>query len=164
MNEPRYVLRDLPGIAALEQRLTKMEEHPNPQWAPERDGLEAHVAQLSEALFGLTDDDLYEEIQPPADLPAEEYDDFVHGRLAHYHFLYTEDEQAYLDGWRALGWDVTDGAGHLLRCVSHFDHHMVTSTLGFAGHKPDGDQALAISAANWEAKIAAEAAQFRRKR
>src|ERR1039458_2322339 len=57
MSDSRFVLRNLPGVAELEARLQRIEDHPNPHWAPELDGLAGTVDRLSDRLFGITDDD-----------------------------------------------------------------------------------------------------------
>jgi hypothetical protein len=166
------VLRDLLGVAELEARLARIAAHPNPEWAPETDGLKPHADRVSTALFGLTEDETFFD-RSIYDFDDEwEYDEHEVQRFhteweRHFEFLYVNDPEAEALVWEAMGWDISDGIGADLRCLEHLCRQMVCATKGLKGRLPGApmsDAELESRAGEIEAKLATEAASFRSQR
>jgi hypothetical protein len=136
----KYVLRDLPGVAELEARLQRIEEHPNPEWAPEIDGLQDHVDRVSSRLFGITEEDIG--------------------------LSFDLDENPGLEeAIASLGWDLCDAAGEPLLALPYLVTQIMCATDGKAGRLPDApisDEEVEARSKDWEAQIKAEAAKFKR--
>jgi hypothetical protein len=142
--KPRFILRDLPGIAALEERLVRIEAHPNPEWAPEIDGLWDHVARVSRSLFGIDTEEF--------DVDEADDEEFVA-------FMQRELE--------AAGWEFTDGNGRRLHAFEYLVGVIAAAQQGLAGRLPDqpaSDEEIQERAGEWGASLADEAAKFKRKR
>jgi hypothetical protein len=167
MSSTRFVLRELPGVAELEARLQRIEDHPNPEWAPEADGLEKAVDALSKRLFGITyDDTLYEDDEELSD--EENLRAFDAWRL-HFQFLYLDDEDERVEKavdliWDAMGWDCTGGDGRYLLAYGQVARQLVCATKGLCGHLPGtprSDAEIVADAEEWGEKLAREAAKRR---
>lgn len=160
----RFTLRDLAGVAALEDRLRRIEEHPNPLWAPERDGLTEAIDKVSRALFGLTEAETAYTKDPQLDASANEA--AAKRWEAHFAFLYSDDFPTCELIWNAMGWDITDGSAeqYWLESLHSFSRQIVCAAKGLRGHLPGGpitdDQAQA-SASSWAVQIEAEARRFK---
>lgn len=140
----KYVLRDLPGVAELEERLARIAAHPNPQWAPDADGLLDEVDRVSRRQFGLALTDM-EDWEPE----PEENLDF---------------DEAFA---RDFGWDVADGRGKRLQSFAYLAAPIIYASRGLKGHLPDPASEAPLSekeVSAVEARLAAEAAKFRPKR
>jgi hypothetical protein len=136
----KYVLRNLPGVAALEARLQRIEAHPNPEWAPEVDGLQDAIDRLARSLFGTTED----EIGMWVDVD--------------------EDDSPYLAALAEFGWDLTDGSGKTLLAFYCLATPLAFATDGKAGRLPDAppsDSEIAARSKDWEASLRREAGRFR---
>jgi hypothetical protein len=169
MAETRFVLRQLAGVADLEARLQRIEEHPNPEWAPDNQGLEAHANIVSERLFGLIEEETrltWWDVQHEEGAAAE-FERRLDEYERHFRFIYDTDDAAKAIIWDAMGWDVTDGAGERLRCLPYLARQMVCATKGLKGRLPDAaatDSDVAEQAEKWGDSLAAEAARFKRGR
>jgi hypothetical protein len=165
MSDPaRYVLRDLPGVADLEARLKRIEVDPSGAWSKLRDGLQRDVDTLSRRLFDLTD----AETGHKADYSLSDAD----GRKSYdrweqnFKCLYGGDDVLIfvLD---AMGWDVVDEAGQVLRSFHYLDRQIVCVAKGLRGRAPPTDLQeleLADVAEAWGDSLAEEAARFRARR
>jgi hypothetical protein len=167
MAETRFVLRELAGIAGIEARLARIAAHPNPAWAPERDGLQTAIDDVSRALFGITEEETRFEVETetapispgPGTLDAVRYEQA-------FAFLYDADCDAADLIFEAMGWDVTDGQGDWLECLHAFSRQIICAARGLRGHAPTGapdDKAVQKAASDWGASLAEEARRFRRK-
>lgn len=146
MDKPRYVLRNLPGIKEVEALLARIQAHPNPAWAPERDALDDLVERVSLTLFGMGQDDyLPRSEEAPEGATQEEFLAWATRWNEHFAFLDyypddDEDEEAADRAerliWNAMGWDVTDGHGGLLPCLGYFERQIVCTTKGLRGRLP----------------------------
>lgn len=163
MSQIKYILRDLPGISAIEARMKRINEHPNPNWAPENDGLQEEIDRISTQLFGITQRETleltYEDLGLTEDDPPHEDVELALGRFSqHFQFL---DGQASEDDalesaaqlvWGALGWEVTDKDGEELECLMEFERQIVCAAKGLKGRLPDAemsDSEASDQAARW---------------
>ncbi len=138
----KYVLRDLPGVADLEARLRRIEEHPNPNWAPELDGLSEEIDRVAKRLFGLTTE------QVGAEVPLDENPQLI-GIL------------------EEKGWDLNGRDGQPMLCLAAFAAPLFAVAAGVGGHFPDQANQEPLSekeASALEARLAADRAKFRPKR
>lgn len=150
----KYVLRDLAGVADLESRLQRIETHPNPEWAPERDGLDETVDRLSSRLFGITVVDTVQE--DPGDKAWDEWE-------RHFKFLYDDDEEPEDLIWDAMGWDLSDGQGGMLLSAAHLARQIVCAAKGLRGRLPGSEISEAERVdrqADWAAEMQAAAQKF----
>lgn len=165
----QFVLRELAGVAELEARLHRIEAHPNPEWALERENLDEDTQRLSDRLFGITFLETYFDRTPMEEDPEWEYDedDYEAAERSwdmHFKFLDSEDDAARSLIWDAIGWDVTDGRGEELLALDYLDRMMVCATKGLCGRLPGApanDAELAERAEDWGGQLAEEAAKFR---
>ena len=155
MAEPStWILRDLPGVGELEALLGRIAAHPNPEWAPERDVLDAAVTSLTQVLFGFTPD------ERQAKAEEEEVDELDS--------LFSPISD--LSGAQLIsimetgGWDVTDGAGQAMRCAEYLALEIIAATTGFIGSPPTSESLRSRVAPDaWGAALEAEARAFRSK-
>lgn len=161
----RYVLRHLPGVAALERRLERMYDHPNPLWAPEYDGLREDVDALSRRLFGIGCSDTCNPEILPDDASDAEWDasddkwDEQFALLT----LDDDDEGPLIAQFAELGWDVCDEAGEVMLALAELGRQIIVVAKGLAGHQPDApisDEDAKAQAKDWGSQLAAEAAKF----
>lgn len=151
MTKQIWILRDLPGVAELEARYARIYAHPNPQWAPERDGLDEAVDDLGWQLFGFREDDLF-------DLGEEQFyetQDFA--------TFYDIDEEL-IARFATLGWDITDGNGKRVTCHYDLAHRIVVAAKGLMGSLPTPDAIRSrskVAPEDWGASLEAEARKFR---
>lgn len=111
------VLRDIPGIAEIEARLS--EEDAGRLMRPEIEELRKDIDLLSLRLFGATASQTDYRSLPWDTRPASE-DEWE----AHFEFLeYEFDEED--DFWSAFEVDVTDGAGEQLLCIDVLGRQLV---------------------------------------
>lgn len=139
----KYVLRDLRGVAALEERLQKIESHPNPEWAPEIDELDDHVERVSLDLFGISEETLSLSIDVE------------------------EDGSPVRPLLEAKGWDLTDANGELMLSFPYLVTAMYIATDGLAGRLPDAppsDAEIEQRSPDWQANIEASVAKWRKGR
>lgn len=166
----QFVLRELPGVAELEALLEKIEEHPNPEWSPDRDHLPKMVDRISLALFGIARRDT--EFREQED--GEDADQYERGWGAwedQFWAPWSEDadEQWELEkkAWSALGWDVADADGEYLYAIEYLKRQIVCATNGLCGRLPGTpmtDEQAKTAAEDWGAKLAKEASQRPRSR
>jgi hypothetical protein len=136
MGAPRYVLRQLSGIANLEALIDRAGLEPV-TGSPEEQAVEQRLEWISKRLFGLTERDT---ILAP-DEPGQTIEAQANAQQwweRHFEFLdeeHSDDEvQAF---WADLGWDVADEHGHPLRCLSYLERQMVCATRGLRGKLPE---------------------------
>lgn len=162
MQQAKYVLRDLPGVRALEERYRKISAHPHPDWAPEADGRPAHLDKVLSCLFGLTADEAEEALW--------EYGragNLLDGTLGDLLDMSDATDEFEVGLWRSIGWDVTDEAGEILHCLDDLVFSIVCATKAIAGRLPDAtpsDEELEARAVSWADSLANEAARFKRRR
>lgn len=170
----KRVLRDLPGVAELEARLTRIANHKSPLWTPDGDYLHEDVDRLSRELFGLTESDTYfdEDVEAAGlseDLVEEAWDRWE----AHFAVLGEENEHFFLRkpasnslvAWEAMGWDVSDGGGREMWATALLGRQIVALAKGL--RKPGHSLQRALTddeTQEIEARLTAEAAKFRPKR
>ncbi len=153
---PKYILRDLPGVADFAALLNKVDEHPNPNWAPEFDLIMPTALRLQRDLFGLTDGETR-----GYGLRGEAVDRWD----AHFDDLDGEVE-TIIAAMLELGWDVTDGQGDRFEPFLYLDRAIVCAAKGLAGRLPDApisDEEAEARATGWAASLEAEAANFHSK-
>lgn len=160
MAEPKYLLRDLPGVAELEDLLRRIEAEKNPEWTPLRDGLDDKVDRLSRNLFGVTAEDTN-------NLPSTFATNII-GFDARWNAwineFYDGDEPYDL---AALGWDLNDAAGDELKCADYFYDQIVAAHKGLMGRLPGAprsDGEIAKNAADWARSLEADAHNWPRGR
>lgn len=161
----RWVLRDLPGVAELERRLEDISKHRYPTWAPGVDNLQDDVARLTRKLFDLDQFDTYS----PADEITEETTDEEYDRLyarweENFKLLDSDDGDAMLIVFDAMGWDVRDENGNVLMALDYIGRQVVCVAKGLKGSPPDPGGVTREALEDWETTLAAEAEQFRRRR
>jgi hypothetical protein len=158
----------MPGIAELEARLSRISAHPYPSWAPEAEGLQDAVDQISRQLFGFTEDETYFvfSVEEHKDLTEEQLSAALDAHEQHFRFLIEDGEEADRAAeiiLQAMGWDVTDGDGGYLRSFDKFGRQIVAVAKGLVAHHPDRlleeDEAASL-----EARLRAEASNFRPRR
>jgi len=154
----KYVLRDLPGVAELEDLLRRIAAEKNPAWTPLRDGLQDKIDRLSRSLFGIT--------QEETDLPPPAFASGIIGFDARYEAWIDEfyDGEEPVDP-AALGWDLNDAAGEELKCADYFYDQIVAAHKGLMGRLPGAqksDAEIAKDSKEWEARLRAEAGKFKR--
>lgn len=155
----------------MEERLVRIETHPNPNWALEAEDLPEEVEKLGERLFSLTEAETYFDPTPMEEDPEWEYEEEEYEAAErawgqHFQFLGSEDDAARALIWQALSWDVTDGSGKELRALRFLDRMIVCSAKGLRGRSPGAppsDEEIAERADDWGASLEAEAAKFRPK-
>lgn len=158
---PRYILRNLNGIAEIEALLVAAERHPNPLWAKEYDQAKARVDPTSRRLFGLTADETGYVDDPALDEyeNAERYgvwEDFLE-------LMEGIDRDDVAAAWRNLGWDLWDARGQPMRCLEYFVRQIITVAAGRGGRLPDARIELnEKQEQDLEARLRAEAGQYRR--
>lgn len=161
----KYVLRDLPGVAEIEARCKRIAAHPNPEWAPEKDGYASAVDAVSRRLFGLTEAETSYETDEA--LTAEE-DQVAFDRWEeNFEFVYSDDDAAAALLWDALGWDTKDADGEDLACLHDFSLQMVCATKGLKGRLPGAplsEAQAAEEASLWAQRISQEALTFQKRR
>ena len=132
-------LRDIQGIAALESRALF-----DPSIRSYSGGwFDEQIEQLSSKLFGFTLDELELDTADEKHLAV----------ISAAHAPMGEELQRFA----ALGWDVADEHGRPLLILPHFAFQLAAAALGVMGHLPSQD----VSAEDWGAAMAAEAARFR---
>lgn len=167
---PKFVLRDLPGVAELEAGLNL----PNAEWAPENDDIQERGRAVARALFGVCDLDL--EFDPPTDDETPEKARERYDWEGMFEAVYCSEEEAR-PFWEFLGWDVTDGKGHELRSLADervsLGIPIIAAMRQLRGaHLPGAapptrektPQEQARDIAAWTEKMEAEARKFRPKR
>ncbi|HEX4712716.1 hypothetical protein [Phenylobacterium sp.] len=160
MAEPtKYALRDLPGIAELEDLLRRIAAERNPEWTPLADGLDDKVDRLSRSLFGVSGDDTED--------PPETFAPEIIGQMdkwdAWERQFYTPEPKWF--DLAEFGWDVNNADGEELKCAEHFYRQIVAAHKGLMGRLPDAprsDGEIAKNAADWARSLEADAAKFRR--
>ncbi len=159
-----YTLRALPRVAELEARLAKISAHPNPQWAPERDGLGEAVAALSKRLFGIEEEDT-EYIEVPDDRDEADLNRCIEAFDADLETrVLIEDDAKVLTFFAARQWDVSDGQGQLLEAEGHFYRQILAATHRVCGRLPGAEMSDAEAqeaATTWAASLENEARRFR---
>jgi len=134
----RFVLRELPGVIELEDRLRTIQRHPNPSLAPELDGLDEAVDQLSRRLFDIDAADT--QFDEARDWPEElDYEAALAGWEAHFEVAeVSQGDPAEYERliWSLLGWDVADAHGLPLLCVAYLDRQMTCASKGLLGRPP----------------------------
>lgn len=154
----RYVLRDLPGITAIEAKLRTRDEQweSGAAWRPEYDSLDADIEATSIALFGVTEDQTRFEWDYAR--PFEEYEAASRSWEMNFELIYCDYDQSK-PVWDALGWDVSDGEGDEAYSLAYFGRQIVGATKGMFGYLPDSEEALTSQAerqaAAWAAKLQA---------
>jgi hypothetical protein len=167
-DRPRYILRDLPGVAELEHRLRQIDADPSGAWSKLRDGLDRDVDLLSRRHFGITQAET--QYQFAYSLPYEENATAQARWEEHFYCLdgwRDEDEAAMLLILDAMGWDVTDGAGRVIDSLRYFGRQIVCAAKGLKGRLPDtapDETELAANTHVWARQLAAEAAKFQERR
>ncbi|WP_158250639.1 hypothetical protein [Novosphingobium sp. HII-3] len=138
----KIVLREVPRIAAIEQRLLGAEK----LMSDELEALQADVDAASIELFGITQQDT---LWPPK---GQSYDEW----MLHFEFLEWEyDEEAAF--WDAFGIDVADADGEPLECLSEFGRQLVCvlkrllpeARLRFRPEVPLTDEQIQADAEAW---------------
>lgn len=166
MTQPvRYVLRDLPGVAALEAMLERIQAHPNPLWAPENDQVVEKAEAVARQLFGVSHQEV-DFIPEQAKGPLRPGEPVWQRSI----WMGDEDDEAspYADDpsdWDDYGWDVRSADGKELLSLAFLDWFIVLATEGKAGRLPDApksDAEIERAAAAFEAQLAAEADKFKR--
>lgn len=164
MTERRFILRELPGVAEMEDHLKRAEADPSGSWSKLRDGLNEKTDALSVRLFGLAVADTH---YPE----ATGEDDEAWNRSFHR----WEDNFACLnptaDGWAvtilildAAGWDITDGKGKPLAILDYIGRQLVCVAKGLKGRQPgevSADDEPLFDAAAVEKALAADAVAFK---
>lgn len=146
------VLRDLPGIASIEAaaRLNYALRGEDHDYA-ER----VRNARLS--VFGVASD-YFEWPEWCLRIPVDRWPLKLSRKVTaaatawfdHFEPMDATDEEAPAV-WRALGWDVTDGAGAVLRCLDDFAGAMVCVTKGLRGKTLEE-----VGASAWAAQLGAD--------
>lgn len=160
MSPVRYVLRDLEGVAELEAMLDRIHSHRSPLWAPEVDEAVPTAIRLIGRHFGLSLDGSSYEFN----------DEWKPGEPVWRRSVWVgelEEEGDELEAWRKHGWDVARSDGRLMRCLAFFDGVILGALAGFGGRLPDAlpsDDEIQRRAGDFEAKLLAEAEQFRKGR
>ena len=172
------VLRDLPGVAEIEEAL----HVPGRQLLKEYDDLEERIDALSRRLFGITEEDTQfcprpdETVVDPfgvrqiTDAGAVRWDEWDE----HFAFLTDEyeEEGAF---WAAAGWDVSDGKGEELMVMEYFGRQIVCllkglhprARLSLTGDDPipgATGQIAEREAEEWGRKLAQDAKTFKPRR
>lgn len=159
-----YTLRALPHVADLEARLAKISAHPNPQWAPERDGLGEAVAALSKRLFGIEEEDT-EYIQVTDDRDEADLDRRIEAFDADLKTLVLiEDDAEVLAFFAARQWDVSDGQDQIMEAEEHFYRQILAATHRVCGRLPGAEMSDAEAqeaATTWAASLERDARLFR---
>jgi hypothetical protein len=162
----KYVLRDLPGVRELEDRLERIDAHQNPEWAPERDGLDEAVERLARRLFGIGFDDT--RFDPDLDRSEAEIEaEWRRWELnfACLHPMDEDEDEAAAKVFLAMGWDVTDVNGLDMLVLEHIGRELICATKGLRGHLPGVSVPLtAAEEKGLEARLKAEADKFRKGR
>src|SRR6185312_15613033 len=134
-------LLDLPGVADLEYKALMKRDFAEPEARAEYPELDA----CSRELFGLTADEA--EAAP---------------RPAGWDNIENKPPRDQADAFEAEGWDVTDDKRRPLRILMHFNQQLWLAVRGVAGELPFQPE-REETAGGWGAKLAAEAARFRRR-
>lgn len=167
MTDRRFILRELPGIAEMEDHLKRAAADPSGSWSKLRDGLDQKADALSVRLFGLTVAD--------TNYPEDTGEDEAHWDRSFHRW---EDNFACLnptdDGWAvtilifdAAGWDITDGQGRPLAIMDYLGRQLVCVAKGLKGRHPGeaaADDEPLFDAAAIEKALAAEAVAFKLRR
>lgn len=163
----KYVLRNLAGVAELEAMLDRIQAHPNPLWAPENDEVVQVADRLAKRLFGVGFSEVDFEPRQGAGPHRGEADSAWERRL----WLVNSDEGASedeeADNWLQLGWDVRRADGRPMLSMAFLDFFILAAIDGHAGRLPDAppsDDEIERRAGDFEAKLRAEAEQFRKGR
>lgn len=159
-DEDTYVLRELSGVMEIERLLEAALKRPNPAWCEEREDAEKLADGVSKQLFGITAAETRHINNP------------YHSReWNEEHWAETEpyirrgpptngDPAAIIEGFDDYGWDVTDGAGAVLRCLTLFSRQIVLASKGIRGRLPD-EGLSEEEEEGIEARLRAEAAKFK---
>jgi hypothetical protein len=133
-------LIDLPGVSDLEYRALLKREFAEPEARAEHPEIDA----CSQAIFGLTADE------------AQAYP-----RPAGWDGPETRPLLDQVQAFEAAGWDVTDDKRRPLRVLGHFNQQLWLAVRGVAGSLPYQPEETKPDA--WAAKMAADAARFRKR-
>lgn len=165
MNSILKELRSLPGIHGLEARLDRIAAHPNPHWAPDMENLEQDADQLSQRLFGVSHEEtFFTLVSAQEGLSQDQFERLAHDWDRHFAFLDDAGPQQMVDGFVALGWDVSNGEGQLLKSVVLLARQLVVHANGlrsqaaWLSNEPDQEMLDSL-----EASLAREALAFRSK-
>ena len=133
-------LRDLPGVADVEDELQRIGRRSTPSWE-----VFEQIEALAIALFGIENSDTHTPL-------TEDWEDQFDALS-----LMRDESDAY---WAARGWDVTDGNGNQLRLMDFVGHAMICAVNG-----THPDARLAVQAASeseaWGVKLEEEARRFK---
>lgn len=160
------VLRDLPGVAELEARLRSVAADPNPLKAPEAKDLERDVDNLSKRLFGITEADT--DFDPEAGDYSRMPIDQVHAAWDVWNAQFDEiggTPEEIIASFAALGWDVTDGQGDVLKALDKLDCQILAVAKGLVPKLPRrgfSDAEPVERSEVWSANLTADAGRFRR--
>lgn len=135
------LLRDLPGVDALELKALMKPRFADPDLPEGQDEIDA----LSVALFGLSLDGA-DAVARPADWDGIE-------RLSPLEMI---------DAFEAEGWDVTDKKRKPLRLLPHLAVPLALAMRGVAGDLPFVPEPE-VKESDWGANLAAEAGRFRKR-
>lgn len=135
------MLRDMPGVDALEMKALMKPRFADPDMPEGRDEIDA----LSVALFGLSLD-AADEVERPADWDRIE-------RLS---------PSDMIDAFEAEGWDVTDKKRKPLRLLPHLALPLALAIREVAGELPFFAEPD-VKETDWGSNLAAEASRFRKR-
>ena len=164
----RCVLRDLLGVAEFEARLERIEAHPNPEFAPERDGIDDAASRLARRLFGIDNEDTryWDEAElSPADEDRAWRDWELNFRVLD-PVEEAEDRLAAIF-WDAAGWDITDTNGLDLYAMEYLGRPLICALKGLRGHLPGAvrsDAEVNALSQEWGRQLSEAAERFRREK
>lgn len=157
----KYVLRELAGVSELEAMLDSIQAHPNPLWAPENDRVPAFAGKLIEDHFGVDATDWeFEQASGPLWRGGPVW-------LRSIWMGEEGEEQGEASQWLDVGWDITRPDGEIMLSMAFFDGVIISAMQGLAGRLPDAapsDEEISRRAGDFEAKLRADAEQFRKGR
>lgn len=127
-----------PTLASIRAQMTRAEE----------------LDRISREVFGVVAEDIgFDDDVDPSDVEWERF-------AARYDLAYAPDWDQ-VEGFRSLGWDVTDDNGRPLLVLNHFNWQLLAAIHGEFGAKLPGE--TPISAETWGSSIEAEARRFHAK-
>lgn len=166
MADKTYVLRDLPGVAALEGEARRWVADKNREWSKEFDGLDDRIGLVCQRLFGLTSEDARRVVQED-DEPDQDFWDRCDAHREHFEFMLDSDDPEVIAWFDANGWDVRGADGECLNCLYWVAWPLILAIKGVRGRLPGqapSDAEVAANAEAFEAKMQREAEEFRRQR
>ncbi len=135
-----YVLRNYPGVLAIEPVLKAAARRPNPKWCDEYYEAERLANVVSKRLFGITNDDTFLRQDPLAERDANERADDEWRRCMRQCPPLEGNPEDILPDWLDVWeWDVSDGNGGLLRSLYFLGRPIISATMGWRGRLPDED-------------------------